>query len=79
MTTLIDASGAGIGGISLILNEVVKNWPQNEPLILIGVVKGKEKDFVQFHHRDVQVLLFRKIEFSGSCKHFFLALRCGAQ
>jgi glycosyltransferase involved in cell wall biosynthesis len=75
MTTLIDASGAGIGGVSLILNEVVKNWPQNEPLILIGVVKGKEKDFVQFHHRDVQVFTVSKNRILGILQTLLLGLK----
>jgi hypothetical protein len=75
MTTLIDASGVGIGGISLILNEVVKNWPQNEPLILIGVVKGKEKDFVQFHHRDVQVFTVSKNRILGIFQTLLLGLK----
>jgi hypothetical protein len=75
MTTLIDASGAGIGGISLFLYEVINNWPQNESLIVIGVTKDKEANFIRLNHREVEVFTVSENRILGIFQTLLLGFR----
>jgi hypothetical protein len=75
MTTLIDASGAGIGGVSLFLNEVINNWPQNESLIVIGVAKNKETNFIRFNPGGVEVFTVSENRILGIFQTLLLSFR----
>jgi glycosyltransferase involved in cell wall biosynthesis len=68
MNTIIDASGVGIGGIRLFLEGVVKNWPPNEDLLVVGVERGYASHLQKNKKSSLRVIEVSKNRVIGICQ-----------
>jgi glycosyltransferase involved in cell wall biosynthesis len=75
MEIIIDASGVGIGGIGVFLEEVVKNWPAKDDLLVIGVTESRARNLHRAQNGGLKIITVSENRFLGLLMSIFAAYR----